>query len=94
VHWLVVIGVAVAATAHAQPVPGGQAAEGARLFEEARVLVKEGKFAEACEKFTQSYQLDRAAGTQLNLGTTSPVARPPPSSRAIARSRSSRSSRP
>jgi hypothetical protein len=52
--------------AHAQP--GNQAAQGARLFEEGRALVKEGKYAEACEKFAESYQLDRAPGTQLNLG--------------------------
>ena len=44
------------------------AAEGARLFEEGRALVKEGRYAEACDRFAQSYQLDRAAGTQLNLG--------------------------
>lgn len=64
---LVTIGVVLAVSAaHAQP--DNQAAEGARLFEEGRALVKEGKFAEACEKFAQSYQLDRAPGTQLNLG--------------------------
>ena len=64
----IVVGVCIfrLTAAHAQP--GSQAAQGAKLFEEGRALVKEGKYAEACEKFAQSYQLDRAPGTQLNLG--------------------------
>jgi hypothetical protein len=66
VRALIALGI-VAATAHAQP-PNNQAAQGARLFDEGRALVKEGKYAEACEKFAASFQLDRAAGTQLNLG--------------------------
>ncbi|HEY5936703.1 MAG TPA: hypothetical protein VIU61_18770 [Kofleriaceae bacterium] len=64
---LVAIALCIGVTAaHAQP--GSQAAQGAKLFEEGRALVKEGKYAEACQKFAESYQLDRAAGTQLNLG--------------------------
>ncbi len=40
--------------------------EGARLFEEGRALAKDGKYAEACEAFKQSFALDPAIGTQLN----------------------------
>ena len=39
----------------------------ARLFEEARALVKQGKYEVACPVFESSYQLDPAIGTELNL---------------------------
>jgi hypothetical protein len=38
------------------------------LFDEGRRLVGEGKFADACPKFLDSYKLDPATGTLLNLG--------------------------
>ena len=38
------------------------------LFREARKLVDEGRFAEACEKFAASEKLEAAVGTLLNLG--------------------------
>jgi hypothetical protein len=38
-----------------------------RLFDEARALVEQGKPAEACAVFQRSYDLERAAGTMLNL---------------------------
>jgi tetratricopeptide (TPR) repeat protein len=39
-----------------------------RLFEEGRALAKEGKYEEACDRYSKSYELERAAGTLLNLG--------------------------
>ncbi|MGE0400775.1 MAG: hypothetical protein AB7T06_28955 [Kofleriaceae bacterium] len=38
------------------------------LFEQGRSLAAAGKYAEACEKFDESYVLDRAPGTALNYG--------------------------
>jgi hypothetical protein len=42
--------------------------EAKRLFEEGRALAEQGKFAEACELYARSYELERAPGTMLNLG--------------------------
>ena len=42
--------------------------EGARLFEEGRAFAEQGKYEEACERYAKSYELERAAGTMLNLG--------------------------
>lgn len=42
--------------------------EGTRLFDEGRELAKQGRFEEACEKFKNSLELDRAPGTALNYG--------------------------
>lgn len=44
-----------------------QPSEADRLFEEGRQLAKDGKFAEACERFTRSLALERTVGTELNL---------------------------
>lgn len=38
------------------------------LFEQGRSLAAAGKYAEACQKFDESYALDRAPGTALNYG--------------------------
>jgi hypothetical protein len=56
----------VGAVAFADP-----AADATRLFDEARALLKEGKYAEACTKFARSFELDRKPGTELNLGDCS-----------------------
>lgn len=56
---LVLVG--LVSTARANPPP-----ESTRLFDEGRALAKEGKYAEACAKFEQSLELDRAPGTLLN----------------------------
>lgn len=40
-----------------------------RIFAEGRKLAKDGKWDEACPKFEESYRLDPAVGTQINLAT-------------------------
>jgi tetratricopeptide (TPR) repeat protein len=40
--------------------------EATKLFEQGRALAKQGKYAEACERFEKSLELDPAIGTQLN----------------------------
>ncbi len=37
------------------------------MFEEGRGFAKAGKFAEACARFTGSFEIDHALGTELNL---------------------------
>lgn len=51
------------AVAYAQP-----KTKSTELFEQGRALAAAGKLAEACSKFDESYQLDRAPGTALNFG--------------------------
>jgi hypothetical protein len=53
----------LAGVAVAQPSP-----EATRLFEDGRDLAKQGKWAEACDRFQKSLALDPAPGTKLNLG--------------------------
>lgn len=57
----------IAPPARAQPTDSVAAAE--QLFEQARALFDQGKFAEACPRFGASYKLDAALGTLLNMAT-------------------------
>ena len=52
--------------ASAQPTPTSSEAD--RLFEEGRELAKAGQYAEACDRFTRSFELEHTVGTELNLG--------------------------
>lgn len=54
-----------ASAAMAQPKSEGRADA---LFREARALMKAGDFESACPKLEESYRLDPAAGTAVNLG--------------------------
>jgi hypothetical protein len=55
----------VSHAAFAQPTAGAQATV---LFDQGRDLVKQGNYAAACDRFAQSFMLDPAPGTELNLG--------------------------
>ena len=59
---LVLVATVVAAPAHAQ------SPEAESLFREGKALLAKGKVAQACEKLEASDQIDRKAGTELNLG--------------------------
>jgi hypothetical protein len=62
--------VALAAHAHAQqPSPNTVAAD--QAFKQGRELFKAGKYADACEQFARSQQLDPAHGTLFNLSQCS-----------------------
>lgn len=50
--------------ASAEPADGGEAAS---IFLQGRELAKLGRFAEACQLFARSYDLDPALGTAVNL---------------------------
>lgn len=59
----------VVSTAQAEPVkpPPSDEVVAKRLFEEGRVLYQQAKHIEACVLFRESYELDPAVGTRLNL---------------------------
>jgi hypothetical protein len=59
----------LAMTGHASAQSGDSnvRASAEQLFDEARALVKEHRWAEACPKFEASLRADAAAGTRLNL---------------------------
>jgi hypothetical protein len=60
-------GLLLAGPAIADPQPPKKVSEADRLFEEGRVFAKAGKFVEACARFTKSFEIDHALGTELNL---------------------------
>jgi len=60
----IAIVMAVTATAIANPV---DTTEAGQIFQQARELVRLGRFDEACELFGKSYELDPALGTAVNL---------------------------
>src|SRR5208283_1046759 len=49
------------------PTTGGDKVASQALFEDARKLLVEGKYAEACPKFADSQRLDPSPSTLLNL---------------------------
>ncbi len=51
----------------AAPARADDSAAADALFQAAKLLVAEGKYAEACPKFEASFKLDRTLGTLLNL---------------------------
>lgn len=60
------LAVALAIAAGARPA-GAQSAEADVLFREGKKLLKEGRFAEACDKLDASQRLESSVGTLLNL---------------------------
>jgi hypothetical protein len=62
--WFALCVLWLARVARAQPQPESQAV---RLFREGRAAVKQGNLEEACRLFFQSFSLERANGTLLNL---------------------------
>lgn len=67
-----VLGLAVmlaagARTAHSEPDSTAAIAE--QLFDEGRVLMRAGRWAQACPRFDASQRIDPALGAQLNLAT-------------------------
>ena len=59
---VVLVVLSCAAIVHAQPNP-----RAAELFEQGRDLARQGQYAAACQRFAESFALDHAPGTQLNL---------------------------
>jgi len=64
---LAAAGALVASILLGPPAHGDDRAAAQALFDAAKALALESKFAEACPKFEASYKLDRALGTLLNM---------------------------
>jgi hypothetical protein len=66
-----VLACVLAGTAYAEPdpfeAPHGSNERGAALFDEGRELAKAGDDRAACDRFEQSWKIERALGTELNL---------------------------
>jgi tetratricopeptide (TPR) repeat protein len=52
----------------ADPRPSSSAAQADQLFRDARVLLEQGRYREACRMFERSLELEPSPGTLLNLG--------------------------
>jgi hypothetical protein len=61
------VAIAVGATAWSGAASANDPAAATALFNEAKGLIKSGRFAEACPKFEESQRLDPGIGTQFNL---------------------------
>ncbi len=59
--------VSLALLLHARAAQAGNEAAAEALFAEAKKLIAQGKYAEACPKFAESNRLDRGAGTLIHL---------------------------
>lgn len=64
--FVVMASMGLARPAHAQPA-GRDTAAAEAAFAEARALIRQGQYAEACPKLEASFTLDPALGTLLNL---------------------------
>jgi serine/threonine-protein kinase len=75
--FLILASVLVATSpAWSEPAPSDKAASDV-LFKDAKALIEQGRFNEACPKFEESQRLDPTPGTLLNLGDCYKGASPP-----------------
>lgn len=66
---VIALGIAVAAALAGSPASASDAAAAEELFNQGRKLLQAGKVKAACPKFAESYRLDPAIGSLLNLAT-------------------------
>lgn len=67
IHTVTRVAVLAVLVAAAAPVAHAQQSVAETLFRQGKALMKEGKIAEACEKFDGSYRKDKSISTLLNL---------------------------
>lgn len=66
---LAAVGILLGPLSAAAQNAGAEGALAEALYQKGRQLMAEGKFSEACPKFAESYRLDAATGTLLNLAS-------------------------